>query len=165
MFGKAVRLVMLVALALCIGGAAVAFARPDLKARAVDAVREFAIAKRLQARGAFPHPKIANPKPGLCPEGTALVDDRFCMDRYEASTVLIDEQGRVKAPHSPYEMVDDLRVRAESRPGVHPAGSSVTCPCVWKAEGTDVRPVAIPKYNNENRWYIEKYQSIVTLFE
>ena len=52
-----------------------------------------------------------------------------------------------------------------SRPGVHPEGSSVTCPCVWKAEGTNVRPVAIPKYNNENRWYIEKYQSIVSLFE
>jgi hypothetical protein len=52
-----------------------------------------------------------------------------------------------------------------SRPGVQPEGSSVTCPCVWKAEGTDVRPVAIPKYNNENRWYIEKYQSIVSLFE
>jgi hypothetical protein len=52
-----------------------------------------------------------------------------------------------------------------SRPGEHPPGSSVTCPCVWKAEGTTVRPVAIPKYNNENRWYIEKYQSIVSLFE
>jgi hypothetical protein len=52
-----------------------------------------------------------------------------------------------------------------SRPGVQPEGSSVTCPCVWKAEGTNVRPLAIPKYNNENRWYIEKYQSIVSLFE
>ncbi len=41
----------------------------------------------------------------------------------------------------------------------------MTCPCVWKADGTDVRPVAIPRYNNENRWYIEKYQSIVSLFE
>jgi len=28
-----------------------------------------------------------------------------------------------------------------------------------------VRPVAIPRYNNENRWYIEKYQSIVSLFD
>jgi hypothetical protein len=27
-----------------------------------------------------------------------------------------------------------------------------------------VRPVAIPRYNNENRWYIQKYQSIVSLF-
>jgi anti-sigma factor ChrR (cupin superfamily) len=52
-----------------------------------------------------------------------------------------------------------------SRPGVQSAGASVTCPCVWKAEGTNVRAVAIPKYNNENRWYIEKYQSIVSLFE
>jgi hypothetical protein len=25
--------------------------------------------------------------------------------------------------------------------------------------------VRIPRYNNENRWYIEKYQSIVSLFE
>jgi hypothetical protein len=52
-----------------------------------------------------------------------------------------------------------------SRPGVQLAGAAVSCPCVWRAEGTDVRPVAIPRYNNENRWYIEKYQSIVSLFE
>ncbi len=52
-----------------------------------------------------------------------------------------------------------------SRPGVHPEGSRVICPCVWKADGENVRPVAIPRYNNENRWYIEKYQSIVSLFE
>jgi hypothetical protein len=52
-----------------------------------------------------------------------------------------------------------------SRPGVQLAEASVTCPCVWKAVGADVRPVAIPKYNNENRWYIEKYQRIVSLFE
>jgi len=56
--------------------------------------------------------------------------------------------------------LDELR-----RPGVQIAGAPVTCPCVWKAIGTDVRPVAIPRYNNENRWYIEKYQSIVSLFE
>jgi hypothetical protein len=52
-----------------------------------------------------------------------------------------------------------------SHPGVQLAGTSVTCPCVWKTVGTDVRPVSIPRYNNENRWYIEKYQSIVSLFE
>jgi hypothetical protein len=52
-----------------------------------------------------------------------------------------------------------------SRPGVQLTGASVTCPCVWKAEGTDARPVRIPRYNNENRWYIEKYQSIVSLFD
>ncbi len=48
-----------------------------------------------------------------------------------------------------------------SPPGVQVAGASVTCPCLWKAQGTDVRAIAIPRYNNENRWYIEKYQGIV----
>ncbi|MFT3907417.1 MAG: hypothetical protein QM718_14065 [Steroidobacteraceae bacterium] len=45
------------------------------------------------------------------------------------------------------------------------ADPAVTCPCVWKTDGSGVRPVALPRYNNENRWYIEKYQSIVKLFE
>jgi hypothetical protein len=66
-----------------------------------------------------------------------------------------------------YRVLTRMKVKLDelSRPGVQLAGTSVTCPCVWKAEGTAVRPVAIPKYNNENRWYIEKYQSIVSLFE
>jgi len=52
-----------------------------------------------------------------------------------------------------------------SRAQAEVTGSSVKCPCVWKAEGAVTRPVSIPRYNNENRWYIEKYQSIVSLFE
>jgi hypothetical protein len=51
------------------------------------------------------------------------------------------------------------------RPEIKLAANSVACPCVWKADGADVRPVSIPRYNNENRWYIEKYQSIVSLFD
>jgi hypothetical protein len=50
-------------------------------------------------------------------------------------------------------------------PGEQPQGKPVTCPCLWKEVETEVRPVAIPKYNNENRWYIEKYQSILGVFE
>ena len=66
-----------------------------------------------------------------------------------------------------YRVLTGMKVKLDelSRPGVQLAAASVTCPCVWKAEGTDVRPMAIPRYNNENRWYIEKYQSIVSLFE
>jgi hypothetical protein len=66
-----------------------------------------------------------------------------------------------------YRVLARMKVKLDelSRPGVQPGGSSVKCPCVWKAEGDIVRPVSIPKYNNENRWYIEKYQSIVSLFE
>ena len=52
-----------------------------------------------------------------------------------------------------------------SRPGEQAEDDPVRCPCVWKAEGENVRPVTIPRYNNENRWYIEKYQVIVSLFE
>ena len=56
--------------------------------------------------------------------------------------------------------LEDLRP-----PGEQPPGKKVNCPCLWKEELTGVRPVAIPKYNNENRWYIEKYQSILKVFE
>jgi hypothetical protein len=66
-----------------------------------------------------------------------------------------------------YRVLTRMKVKLDelNRPGVQLAGASVTCPCVWKTEGTDVRPLAIPRYNNENRWYIEKYQSIVSVFE
>jgi predicted small secreted protein len=66
-----------------------------------------------------------------------------------------------------YRVLTRMKVKLDelNRPGVQLAGASVTCPCIWKTEGTDARPLAIPRYNNENRWYIEKYQSIVGLFE
>jgi hypothetical protein len=51
-----------------------------------------------------------------------------------------------------------------SRPGEQPP-KRVPCPCVWKDDGSGVRPVTIPRYNNENRWYIEKYQAILGAFE
>jgi len=51
-----------------------------------------------------------------------------------------------------------------SGPAAQSSAAPVACPCIWKAEGGTVRAVSIPKYNNENRWYIEKYQSIVSLF-
>jgi len=56
--------------------------------------------------------------------------------------------------------LEDLRSPGEQHPG-----RQVTCPCLWKEDATGIRPVAIPKYNNENRWYIEKYQNILSMFE
>jgi hypothetical protein len=56
--------------------------------------------------------------------------------------------------------LDDLRPAGEQ-----PQGAQVTCPCLWIEDETGIGPVPIPKYNNENRWYIEKYQSILRLFE
>jgi hypothetical protein len=56
--------------------------------------------------------------------------------------------------------LEDLRPPEEQPPGLQ-----VNCPCLWKEEAAGVRPVTIPRYNNENRWYIEKYQSILKVFD
>ncbi|HWL62550.1 MAG TPA: hypothetical protein VNQ32_07125 [Steroidobacteraceae bacterium] len=52
-----------------------------------------------------------------------------------------------------------------SRVGEQPLDKPVTCPCLWKQDARGIRPVALPRYNNENRWYIEKYQSLLALVE
>jgi hypothetical protein len=64
-----------------------------------------------------------------------------------------------------YRVLTRMKVNLDelTQPGTQVAAGSVACPCVWKAEGTTARPLPIPRYNNENRWYIEKYQSIVRL--
>jgi hypothetical protein len=65
-----------------------------------------------------------------------------------------------------YRVLTRMKVKLDelNRPGVL-AGASVTCPCIWKTEGAEARPLTIPKYNNENRWYVQKYQTIVSAFE
>lgn len=65
-----------------------------------------------------------------------------------------------------YRVLTRMKVGLDelSRPGMQTADGAVACPCIWKTDGTLARPLSIPKYNNENRWYIEKYQSIVGLF-
>jgi hypothetical protein len=66
-----------------------------------------------------------------------------------------------------YRVMNRMKVQLEDLrpPGEQPQGKQVPCPCLWKQTATGVLPVAIPKYNNENRWYIEKYQSILSVFE
>ncbi len=66
-----------------------------------------------------------------------------------------------------YRVLTRMNVKLDelNRPGVQLAGTSVTCPCIWKTEGKDARPLTIPKYNNENRWYVQKYQTVVSTFE
>jgi hypothetical protein len=51
------------------------------------------------------------------------------------------------------------------RRGEQSADRPVRCPCLWKQVGAEVRPVTLPRYNNENRWYVEKYQAILHAFE
>ena len=66
-----------------------------------------------------------------------------------------------------YRVLARMKIQLDelSRPQADLTDPPVKCPCVWKTEGDAVRAVTIPRYNNENRWYIEKYQSIVSLFE
>jgi hypothetical protein len=66
-----------------------------------------------------------------------------------------------------YKVMKKMGVKLEDlRPaGEEPEGTKVVCPCLWKAVDAEVHPVAIPRYNNENRWYVEKYQSILSEFE
>jgi len=52
-----------------------------------------------------------------------------------------------------------------SRPRAVTPQEKVTCPCLWKETNASVVPVTIPKYNNENRGYIQKYQSILSVFD
>ena len=69
-----------------------------------------------------------------------------------------------------YRVMQRMDVRLEDLrlPGERPPGDWVSCPCVWTEDlmgGGGVRPVPIPRYNNENRWYVEKYQNILRMFE
>jgi len=66
-----------------------------------------------------------------------------------------------------YRALDRMGVQLGDlrRPGVLTPGSTVSCPCVWREEASVVRAVSIPPYNRENSGYIEKYQSILSLFD
>jgi formylglycine-generating enzyme len=54
-----------------------------------------------------------------CPEGMTSIRGRYCIDQYEAHTVEMLGKGRTR-PHSPFEPVDGLHVKAVSRRKVTP---------------------------------------------
>jgi len=54
-----------------------------------------------------------------CPAGMASILGRFCIDKYEASTVEVLPGGKTR-PHSPYDPVEGLKVKAVTRKGVKP---------------------------------------------
>jgi hypothetical protein len=66
-----------------------------------------------------------------------------------------------------YRVIQRMQVDlADLRPpAAQPDDAPQACPCLWTEGPNGIRPVGIPKYNNENRWYIEKYQSILSSFE
>jgi hypothetical protein len=64
-----------------------------------------------------------------------------------------------------YRVIKRMRVDLEDLrpPTAQLHDDSVKCPCLWREGPAGINAVAIPKYNNENRWYIEKYQSILSM--
>ncbi len=66
-----------------------------------------------------------------------------------------------------YRALDRMGVQLDElrRAGQLPPDSAVACPCVWREQASVVRAVSIPRYNRENSGYIEKYQSILSLFD
>ncbi|HVY45648.1 MAG TPA: SUMF1/EgtB/PvdO family nonheme iron enzyme [Minicystis sp.] len=61
----------------------------------------------------------ADAKPHRCPAHMVSVLGRFCIDAFEASTVEVLPGGKTR-PHSPFQPVTGLDVKAVSRRGVKP---------------------------------------------
>jgi formylglycine-generating enzyme len=57
-----------------------------------------------------------------CPDGMALIDSGFCIDRFEASLVEIDKNGKQLRRHSPFHPVEKRRVRAVCKKDAYPQG-------------------------------------------
>jgi hypothetical protein len=66
-----------------------------------------------------------------------------------------------------YRALDRMGIQLDElrRAGQLTPGSAIVCPCVWREQASVVRAVSIPRYNRENSGYIEKYQSILSLFD
>jgi formylglycine-generating enzyme len=65
-------------------------------------------------------PVVVRPTP-TCPGDGMVLIGTYCMDRWEDYVVELDAQGN-EQPHSPYDAVDGLTVRAKTAAGVVPQG-------------------------------------------
>lgn len=66
-----------------------------------------------------------------------------------------------------YRVIKRMQVNLEDLrpPATSPDEISVSCPCLWREGPAGVDAMTIPKYNSENRWYIEKYQNILSMLD
>jgi hypothetical protein len=93
-----------------------------------------------------------------CPgPGMVLIGD-FCIDRWEAHVVELDAQGHEK-PHSPYETVDGLTVRAKTAPNVVPQGYISQVQATLACENAGKRLCSADEFHlacegaNPDNWY------------
>jgi sulfatase modifying factor 1 len=84
-------------------------ARLTFAARADEEVEPLVIEEEL--------PPVAS---GVCPRDMASIEQRYCIDKYEASLIEFTISG--ERPFSPFDVVDGRAVRAVSVPGVFPQG-------------------------------------------
>lgn len=70
--------------------------------------------------GAVPVGDAGPVEAGPCPAGMVYVGP-YCIDTWEAYVVELDDAG-VEHPHSPFDVVDGLTVRAKTAGGVYPQG-------------------------------------------
>jgi hypothetical protein len=76
--------------------------------------------KLTRAEALFDDARLPAVTDGDCPREMAMIDGRFCIDRWEAS--LVEVGGGVERPFSPFSLVEDHEVRAVSVKGVFPQG-------------------------------------------
>jgi sulfatase modifying factor 1 len=86
--------------------------------RLLIAVGVLVAASQCGPRAVGPSGMSTRPKGSACFEEQIRIE-RFCVDKYEAYVVEIDARGEEK-PHSPFDVVGDLRVRAKVKKGVPP---------------------------------------------
>jgi hypothetical protein len=127
----------------------------------VEAVGDAGIAASVEAGAlvapiAVSVPTVVRPK---CPgPGMVLIGDYFCIDRWEAHVVELDAQGHEK-PHSPYETVDGLTVRAKTAPGVVPQGYISQVQATLACENAGKRLCSADEFHlgcegaNPDNWY------------
>jgi formylglycine-generating enzyme len=90
-----------------------------MRARSLAAVLALGAALAAGMAGAWP--RAAEAKKKRCPEGMVPVQNSFCIDQFEASTVELQGKGRWRE-HSPYAPVDGLKIKAVSKRGEVPQG-------------------------------------------
>jgi hypothetical protein len=106
------------------------------------------------SEGRLPAP---DPDGAVCPPETANIEDRFCIDRYEASLVEVQADGST-TPWPPFGIIDESRsLRAVSVPNVYPqayisgaqaaracaaAGKRLCAPVEWRMACMGPRHVA-----------------------
>ncbi|MGD0529966.1 MAG: SUMF1/EgtB/PvdO family nonheme iron enzyme [Polyangiaceae bacterium] len=66
-------------------------------------------------------PIVQHPQPSCPGDEMVLIENSYCVDRWEAYVVEVDDAG-AEHPHSPYDVVDGLVVRAKSAANVVPQG-------------------------------------------